>query len=347
MARPGRELSLARLAEASGAELHGDPAARVRRVAPLDRAGPGDLAFLSDPRYRQALGETRAGAVILPPEALAACPCAALVSTNPSLAYARAAAALYPREPVRGGIHPSAVVEPGAQVDASAWVGPLCVVEAGARIGPRVFLGPGCLVGAGVRIGADSRLIAQVVVLYGVEIGRRALIHPGAVLGREGFGFARDGERWVRIPQVGGLRLGDDVEIGVNTAVDRGAIDDTRVEDGVILDSLIQIGHNCRIGAHTAVAACTGVSGSVDIGRDCTLGGAVGVAGHLRLADGVHVAAGGRVTKSLDRPGLYGGVMPVEPDPAWRRNVARIRQLDRMARRLQALERRLGAEAPP
>ena len=248
---------------------------------------------------------------------------------------------LYPRPPMEAGIHPSAVVAAATHVDASAWIGPTAVVEAGAQIGPRVFVGPGCIIGEGVSIDADSRLVARVTLCRGTVIGKRALLHPGAVIGRSGFGFAKDGERWVRIPQVGRAVLGDDVEIGANTTVDRGAIGDTVIRDGVKLDNHIQIGHNVQVGEHTAMAAMTGISGSTHIGRNCTISGAVGMAGHLDIGDQVHFTGQAMVTRSFPDAGSYSSGIPAMPSAEWRRNVARFRHLDELSRRLKQLEERV------
>jgi UDP-3-O-[3-hydroxymyristoyl] glucosamine N-acyltransferase len=319
----------------------GNPSTQVCRVANLTGAEVDCLSFLGDPSYRKSLAETRAGVVILRQEDAADCPSPVLISTNPYLTFARAARLLHPPVPVQGGIHPSAVVDPSAQVDPTAWVGPLSVVEARAWIGPRVFVGPGCILGEEVRVDADSRLVARVTLCWRTQVGKRALIHPGAVIGRSGFGFAKDGERWLRIPQVGRAVLGDDVEIGANTTVDRGAIEDTVVADGVKLDNQIQIGHNVRIGENTAMAANTGISGSTHIGRNCTISGAVGMAGHLNIGDDVHFTGMAMVTRSFPEPGSYSSGIPAMPSGEWRRNVTRFRHLDELSRRLKQLEARV------
>ncbi|MCU0833315.1 MAG: UDP-3-O-(3-hydroxymyristoyl)glucosamine N-acyltransferase [Chromatiaceae bacterium] len=338
------QLSLGQLAERLGAELYGPAERRVARVATLARADAASLCFFADRRYLADLRGTGAAGVILAEKDRAHCPVATLVTADPYLAYARAAALLHPPAEVTGGAHPSAVVAPGARVDPSAWIGAAAVVEEGAEIGPRVFIGPGSVVGAGCRIGADSRLVARVTLCDGCWVGERVLIHPGAVIGREGFGFARDGERWVRIPQLGRVRLEDDVEIGANTTVDRGALEDTVIEHGAKLDNLIQIGHNCRIGAHTAMAACSGISGSTRIGRSCTIGGAVGMAGHLEIGDNVHFTGMAMVTRSFAEPGLYSSGIPAMPSAEWRRTIARLRHLDELARRVKQLEQRVEPE---
>ncbi|WP_295390816.1 UDP-3-O-(3-hydroxymyristoyl)glucosamine N-acyltransferase [uncultured Thiodictyon sp.] len=334
-------LDLERLAGLLGEPFRGDPRTRVVRVADLLNAEADCLSFLGDRKYRGALAHTRAGVVILSEPDAAAATAPVVISRNPYLSFARAARLLYPSPAVVGGIHPAAVVAPDAVIDPSAWIGPTAVVEAGAQIGPRVFVGPGSIVGEGVSIGEDSRLVARVTLCRGTRVGKRALLHPGAVIGRSGFGFAKDGERWVRIPQVGRAVLGDDVEIGANTTVDRGAIGDTVIHDGVKLDNHIQIGHNVEVGEHTAMAAMTGISGSTRIGRNCTIAGAVGMAGHLTIGDQVHFTGQAMVTRSFAAAGSYSSGIPAMPSAEWRRNVARFRQLDELTRRLKQLEARV------
>ncbi len=331
-------LTLGKLAVQVGAELHGDAACRIDRVAPLDRAGSGAIAFLNNPRFRPHLATTEASAVILRREDLADCRVPALVSNNPHLTYARVAALLNPLPPMGCGVHASAVVESGSQVADSAWVGPHSVIESGAVIGENVFIGPGCVIGARVQIGADSHLEARVTVCHDVRIGKRALIYPGAVIGSDGFGLAADDGTWIRVPQLGTVSIGDDVEIGANTTIDRGALDDTVIEDGVKLDNQIQVAHNVRIGEHTAIAGCVGISGSATIGKRCTVGGGVGIAGHLEIADDVHLTGMTFVTKSITVPGLYSSGMPAETNRQWHRSIARYRKLDEMAARIKALE---------
>ncbi len=335
------ELSLAELAARIGARLEGDPAARVRGVAPLDRATPETVSFLANPRYRRLLGATRAAAVILAASERGACPVAALVADDPYLAFARAAAVFAPPAPRRRGVHPRAVVDPDAEVDFEAWVGPGAVVEAGARVAAGAWIGPGCVVGEGARVGEGTRLVANVTLAPGVVVGRRCLLHPGVVVGSDGFGFARDGERWVKVPQIGGVRIGDEVEIGANTTIDRGVLDDTVIEDGVKLDNQIQVAHNVRIGAHTAIAGCAGIAGSARIGRGCMIGGGAGIAGHLEIADGTVVTAMSLVSHPIREPGVYSSGVPLQPNRQWRRNAARFAELDRLARRLRRLERAL------
>lgn len=339
-------IRLGELAARLGIELCGDPEVELTHIAQLDRAGPGALSFLGDPSYRPHLAQTGASAVILRAADAADAPVPVLISENPYLDFARAARLLHPEPEVVGGIHPSAVVDPSARIDPTAWIGPLSVVEADVVVGPRVFVGPACILGEGVEIGADSRLVARVTLCAGTRVGQRALIHPGAVIGRAGFGFAKDGERWVRMPQIGRAVLGDDVEIGANTSVDRGTIGDTVIGNGVKLDNHIQIGHNVVIGDHTAMAANTGISGSTRIGRNCTLAGAVGVAGHLEIGDNVHFTGMSMVTRSFKEPGVYSSGIPAMPNREWRRNAARFKQLDELARRVKQLELAMAAMNP-
>jgi UDP-3-O-[3-hydroxymyristoyl] glucosamine N-acyltransferase len=337
----GAGLCLDQIAAQLGEPYRGDPRTRVTRIADLRKADADCLSFLGDRKYRNMLAHTGAGIVILDAADADASPVPVVISPNPYLSFARAARLLFPQRPFSGGMHPTAVVDPSAQIDDSAWIGPTVVVEAGARIGPRVFVGPGSIVGEGVCIGEDSRLVARVTLCRGTLIGKRALLQPGAVIGRAGFGYAKDGERWVRIPQVGRAVLGDDVEIGANTTVDRGAIGDTVIGDGVKLDNHIQIGHNVQVGENTAMAAMTGISGSTRIGRNCTISGAVGMAGHLTIGDHVHFTGQAMVTRSFPVAGSYSSGIPAMPSAEWRRNAARFRQLDELSRRLKQLEARV------
>jgi UDP-3-O-[3-hydroxymyristoyl] glucosamine N-acyltransferase len=320
------------LAVKFGLGLRGEPGLRVSRVATLAHADPGSLSFLANPRYRKQMESTRATAVLVTPDDAQGCPVAALIDPNPYLAYARIAELLHPQAPAAAGIHPSAVVAAEARVAASATVGPLSVIEGDAEIGERVFVGPGCIVQRGARLGADSRLTARVTVCAQVRIGQRCILHPGAVVGSDGFGFAPDAGTWFKVPQVGSVQVGDDVEIGANTTIDRGAIDDTVVEDGVKLDNQIQVGHNVTIGAHSAIAGCVGISGSSIIGRRCMIGGGVGIAGHLTIADDVVLTGYTLVTGSIKTGGSYSSGMPAVESRMWRRMVARLRRLDRKER---------------
>jgi UDP-3-O-[3-hydroxymyristoyl] glucosamine N-acyltransferase len=322
------EFSLGELAVRFGLTLRGDPSLNVRSVATLSRANSGALTFLANSRYRRQLESTRATAVILSAEDEAHCPVAALIDPNPYLAYARIASLMHPEMTPEPGIHPSAVVAYGAQIASSASIGPLAVIEEGARIGERVLVGPCCIVQKGASVGADSTLRSRVNLYPGVTLGQRCILHAGAVVGADGFGFAPNDGTWVKVPQVGSVRIGDDVEIGANTTIDRGAIDDTVVENGVKLDNQIQVGHNVTIGAHTAIAACTGISGSTVIGQRCMIGGMVGFAGHLTIADDVVVTGCSLVSASIKKPGSYSSGMPTVETRLWRRMVAHLRRLD-------------------
>ena len=330
---------LAELAKALKAELRGgDGQACIRGVAPLESATSSELAFMSGRAHRQALRHTQAGGVLISEEWAAECPVPALVVGNPHASFARAIALLHPPPPVCAGIHPSAVVHPRAQIAHTAHVGPLTYIGPGCTIEEDVVIGPGCSVMDEARIGRGTRLVSGVFIGAGCIIGERCLIHPGAVIGADGFGLAKEGERWIKVPQIGRVRIGDDVEIGANTTIDRGALEDTVIEDGVKLDNQIQVAHNVRIGAHTAIAGCVGIAGSAVIGRECTIGGGVGIAGHLTIADKVHVTGMSLVAGDLPKAGAYSSSLPAQSMRQWQKNAARLRHLDDMARRIRQLE---------
>jgi UDP-3-O-[3-hydroxymyristoyl] glucosamine N-acyltransferase len=334
-------VSLGELAVRFGLELRGDPDTRIDGVAPLGAGREHALSFLANPRYARALASTRAAAVVLDRASSAASPVPCLISENPYASYARIAAYLFPPPPLAPGRHPSAIIDPAACIDPSAQVGAGAIIEAGAQIGARVLVGPHCTIAAGVVVGEDVRLVAQVFLGERVVLGSRVVIHPGAVLGADGFGFAPDRGAFVKVPQLGGVRIGDDVEIGANTTIDRGALGDTVVEEGVKLDNLIQIAHNARIGAHTVIAASTGVSGSVTIGRRCMIGGAVGFAGHISICDDVSIAGYSVITHTIKQPGVYSGLIPSEEASTWRRIVARLKRIELLAARVSMLEKKL------
>jgi len=333
--------SLQELAARVGARLVGDGDCLIERVDTIQEAEAGAICFLANRKYLKHLQATRASAVILQQELADRSPVPVLVSSNPYLDYARISALLNPVPEFRPGIHPSAVVEEGAMVDSGAWIGPCAVVERGSRIEAGVFIGPGCVIGRDCRIGRESRLVARVTLCHGVRLGERVLFHPGAVIGSDGFGLANDQGRWIKVPQIGGVTIGNDVEIGANTTIDRGALRDTCIGDGVKLDNQIQIAHNVRIGEHSAIAGCAGISGSTTIGRHCTVGGGVGIAGHLEIGDNVHLTGQSLVTRSFTEPGAYSGNLPALPNAEWRKAVARIRRLNQMADRIRQLEQRL------
>jgi UDP-3-O-[3-hydroxymyristoyl] glucosamine N-acyltransferase len=326
--------ALAELATRFALRVHGEGARTIDGVGTLQNAGPTQLSFLANPHYRPLLARTRAGAVIVGANDAAQCPTPALISRNPYADFARVATLFERRTAPRPGVHASAVVDPDAMIDAGACIGPHCVIGARARIEAGAELGPGCIVGADCVIGANTRLVARVTLVERVRLGRRVLIHPGAVLGADGFGLAFDAGHWLKVPQLGGVSVGDDCEIGANTTIDRGAIEDTVLEDDVRLDNQIQIGHNVIIGAHTAMAGCCAVAGSARIGRNCLIAGGVGIVGHIDIADRVQVMAMSLVTHSIREAGEYASGLPAQPNRLWRKNAARLRHLDELARRI-------------
>lgn len=333
-------ITLAELARLVGTRLQGDGAVRIHGVATLCSAGEGQLSFLANPKYRRYLNETRASAVVVDEAHAEGLTISALVHHNPYAAFARAAQLLSPESRLPAGVHDSAVVDPSARLGEGVCVGPRCVIGADTEIGEGCVLQPGVIVGSGVRIGAHTLLKAGVILADRVRIGRGVRIHQGAVIGADGFGFARDGDEWVRVPQLGSVRIGDYTDIGANTTVDRGALDDTVIGSQVKLDNLVQIAHNCAIGDRTVIAGQVGVAGSTTIGRDCMIGGACAIGGHIHLGDGVVVTGGSNVANSIEGPGVFSSTTtPVESNKAWRRNAVRFTQLDDMARRLRALER--------
>jgi UDP-3-O-[3-hydroxymyristoyl] glucosamine N-acyltransferase len=323
-------LRLGSIVDALGGSLHGDPDLQIESLAPLESATPADLSFLSNPKYQQQLAASQAGCVIVGEamrEAALARPGgqgACIVAEQPYLYFARATQLWKRRHAKAAGprIHPSAVIDPEAHVDPGAFIGPLCVVERGARIG------------------AATVLKARVVVGEDCVVGERCILHPGVVLGADGFGFAPNAGSWEKIEQLGAVHVGNDVEIGANTCIDRGALQDTVIEDGVKLDNLIQIGHNVRVGKHTAMAGCVGVAGSATIGAHCTVGGGAIVLGHLTLADHVHISAATVVTRSILKPGQYTGMFPIDDNAAWEKNAATLKQLHGLRERLKALEKK-------
>ncbi|BCJ05546.1 MULTISPECIES: UDP-3-O-(3-hydroxymyristoyl)glucosamine N-acyltransferase [unclassified Pseudomonas] len=334
-------MTLGQLAEALGAELKGPEALQITGLATLQEAGSGQLSFLANKQYRKFLDDSSASAVLLKAEDAEGFAGNALIVPDPYLAYARISHLFDPKPKAVAGVHPSAVVAEDAQVDASASIGPFAVIESGARIGANVTVGAHCFVGARCVIGEGGWLAPRVTLYHDVTIGKRVVIQSGAVIGGEGFGFANEKGIWRKIAQIGGVTLGDDVEIGVNTAVDRGALSDTRIGDGVKLDNQIQIAHNVQVGDHTAMAACVGISGSTRIGKHCMIAGGVGMVGHIDVCDNVFVSGMTMVTRSITEPGGYSSGTAMQPLAEWRKSAARIRQLDEMSKRLQQLEKRV------
>ena len=331
--------TVAELAERFGLAFSGDGTRIIDGVGTLAGAGPSQLSFLSNSRYAALLADTGAGVVVLREADLAHCNTAALIAADPYVAYARIAALFEILPAALPGIHPSAVVAEDARISASASIGPCCVIEAGAEIGDGAVLGPHCIIGEGCVVGAQSRLVARVTLVTRVTLGKRVLVHPGAVIGSDGFGLAFNRDHWIKLPQLGGVRIGDDCEIGANTTLDRGALDDTVLEEDVRLDNQIQIAHNVHVGAHTAMAGCAAVAGSARIGRYCMIGGNAGVLGHLEVTDRVTITAKSLVTHSIREPGEYSSGTPLQDNRQWRKNAARFKHLDEHARRLSALEK--------
>jgi UDP-3-O-[3-hydroxymyristoyl] glucosamine N-acyltransferase len=336
-------LSLGELAVRFGCELRGDPQVLIEHVGTLAGADARAITFFANSRYRQQLAATHAGAVVLERREAEACPTAALISANPYATYARIAQVLHPLAAPVAGVHPSALIAPGAEVHPTAHVGAFAVIDERAVVGPRAFVGPHCLIQEGVVVAEDVHLSARVTLCRAVAVGARTVIQPGAVIGGDGFGFAPDAGQWVKIPQVGSVRIGADVEIGANTTIDRGAIEDTVIGDDVKLDNLIQIGHNVRIGEHTAIAGCTGISGSTAIGKRCQIGGAVSMGGHLTIVDDVIITGTSMISRSILAPGVYSSGIPFEEAHTWRRLVAHFKRIEQLGRRLAKLERASGA----
>ncbi len=333
------------LARHVDADLHGDPDCLIDRVDTIQDGDAGAICFLANQKYRKYLSSTRSSAVILSQEMADECRVNAIVCDNPYLAYARISTLMHPLPEVRAGVHPAAVVSPEAHIDPGAEIAPGVVVEAGASIGSGTYIGPGSVVGSNCSIGVECRLVANVTLCADTRIGDRVLIHPGAVLGSDGFGMANDNGIWEKVPQLGCVRVGNDVEIGANTTVDRGALRDTVIDDGVKLDNQIQVAHNVRIGAHTAIAGCTGIAGSTTVGKHCTMGGGVVVVGHLDIGDNVHISAMSLVTKSFQEPGLFSGNLPAVPNSEWRKTVARLRRMEELNNRLRILEKSFSMQA--
>lgn len=332
-------ITLGELAQRLGLELSGDPERNVSGLATLSKASSGDIGFLSNKKYASQLATTRAAAVILHPDLVAECPVDTLATEHPYVAFARATA-LFDRSPAGSiGIHPSAVVSSEASVAADASIGPNAVVEPGASIEAGALVGANAYIGHDSVIGAGTRINPGVVIYHDVQLGKRCQVHSQAVLGADGFGFAPGPEGWEKIHQLGGVRIGDDVEIGACTTIDRGALDHTVIEDGAIIDNLVQIAHNCHIGKNTAIAGCTGLAGSTIIGANCTLAGGVGVVGHVEICDGVHVTGMTMVTRSITEPGSYSSGTPMAATRDWRKSAVRFSQLERIQQRLVALEK--------
>jgi UDP-3-O-[3-hydroxymyristoyl] glucosamine N-acyltransferase len=326
--------TVAELATRFELDARGDTTCSIESVGTLARANASQLAFLANPRYRAQLAETQAGAVVMRAEDAEGYTGTVLIAKDPYAAFAKIAALFDVRERPSMGAHASAAIDASAEVSPHASIGPFVSIGARSRIEAGAMLGPGCVIGEDCVVGKDSELVARVTLVRRVRLGQRVLIHPGAVLGADGFGLAMEHGRWLKVPQLGGVSIGDDCEIGANTTIDRGALEDTVLEEDVRLDNQIQIGHNVRIGAHSAMAGCSAVAGSATIGRYCLIGGGAGVLGHLEVCDRVVITAMSLVTSAIREPGEYSSGTPLMDNRSWRKNAARFKHLDALARQL-------------
>ncbi|MCN4143622.1 MAG: UDP-3-O-(3-hydroxymyristoyl)glucosamine N-acyltransferase [Thiohalomonas sp.] len=340
MSIPTRQASLIELANVIGANSHGDPGVCISGIATLEHANKNDLSFFSNRKYHQFLATTKASIVILHPDDLADCPSSAILSKDPYLAYAKIATWLTKPITEQVEIASTAVIEDNVSIGKNTSIGAHVVVGLGSQIGDNVRLLAGCSIADDVKIGDNSILYPNVSIYSNVSIGEQCIIHSGAVIGSDGFGIANEQGHWFKMPQLGRVIIGDEVEIGANTTIDRGAIEDTIIENGVKLDNLIQIAHNVRIGKNTAIAGCVGIAGSSTIGQYCAIGGGAGILGHLQIADHVHITATSLVTKSITEAGVYSSGTPLQENTQWHKNFVRFKQLDKMARRLSELEKK-------
>lgn len=335
------QVTLADLVARFGGELVGDGTHVVRQVAPLGRARADEIGFVSQARYLDQLDESRAGAVILPTDARDATERPRILTPHPYLYFARVSALLNPMPRPEAGIHPAACVATDAEVADDACIAAGAVVGVGARVGAGAIVGPNAVVGDRAQIGAGSVLHAHTTVYHDCQVGERCVLHSGCVVGADGFGFAPNDGKWEKIPQIGRVIIGDDVEIGACTTIDRGALEDTVIEEGVKIDNLVQVAHNVRIGAHTAIAACTGIAGSARIGRHCQIGGAAMIFGHIDIADGTRISTNTLITKSLPKASTYTSAMPFSEHDVWQKNAVHMRNLDKLVSRVKALEKRI------
>ncbi len=337
-------MSLGELALAIGAKLKGDPNVKILGVGTLSQAKENDLTFLAGIKYKPFLKQTKACAVILTENDVADCPTAALITQDPKLTFAKVVQLLYPPVNVMPLVHPTAVIGEGATIDPQSYIGPHCVIGKRVQIGPRVVLQGNCSIGDDCVIGEATILYPQVTVYQGCEIGDNCTLHSGVIIGSDGFGFAKLGENWLKVPQIGRVKIGNRVEIGANTTIDRGAIEDTEIGDDVILDNLIQIGHNVKIGRGTAIAACSGIAGSTVVGKHCLIGGGSRINGHISIADFVTIVGCTNVVKSISKAGIYASATNENDIKVWKKNLARFHQLDELANRLITLEKKLEAK---
>jgi len=330
--------TLAEIAHHIGGVVQGDEQYQVKGIATLQGAQSEQLSFLSNKKYKKYLADSSAGAVIVSSDMATFVAKHAIIVDDPYVAYAKAASLLNPIASSATGIHSSAYIAADANIDPTASIGPQAVISAGVTIANNVVIGPGCVVLDNVSIGESTRLTANITLCEGVKLGKRVVIHPGVVIGADGFGIANDHGAWIKVPQIGSVVIGDDVEVGANSTIDRGAIEDTIIANGVKLDNQIQIAHNVIIGENTVIAGCVGIAGSTEVGRNCVIGGGVGIAGHLSIADGVLLTGMTMVTKSIRSSGSYSSGLPVEPTSQWHKNVVRYRQLNKLVDRVKQLE---------
>jgi UDP-3-O-[3-hydroxymyristoyl] glucosamine N-acyltransferase len=340
-----RAKTLQELANYLGAHLQGDPLCSIIRIAPIEKAKEGDISFVTHKKYRKYLSTTAASAVIISPEEASECKINALISDNPRLSLVKVAELFIKEEVLLPGIHPSAILGTECVIAKSAYIGPNVVIGNNVIIAEHVCIHAGSIIGNDCRIGEGSILKAKVVLYDNVTLKKRCLIHSGAVIGADGFGFANHNGHWVKMPHLAGVLIGDEVEIGANTTIDRGVLEETTLEDGVIIDNLVQIGHNVKIGKRTAIAACVAIAGSTHIGKNCLIGGGARIGGHIEIVSGVHLTATSAVNTSIMKPGIYSSGFPAKPNTQWRRNVARFQYLDDMAKRIRALENALNKES--
>lgn len=336
-----KSYTLPEIAAWLGGEVRGDTGVRLSQIASLQRAQAGQVSFLTDTRYLPALAATAASAVLLAPEHADATDMPRIVVKNPYVAFAKVSAKFNPSHSQVPGIAASARIADGCNMGANVSIGEHAVIGSGVTLADGVVVGSGCYVGEDVEIGSGTCLNANVSLYFACRIGSGCIIHSGSVIGADGFGYADENGQWVKIPQIGRVVIGNDVEIGANTTIDRGALDDTVLEDGVKIDNLVQIGHNCHIGAHTVIAGCVGVAGSARIGKHCRIGGAAMVLGHLELTDGVTISPGSMITRSIHRAGTYTALMPFQEHAGWLKTAAQIRRLETLAERVVALEKEL------
>ncbi|QTS83711.1 UDP-3-O-(3-hydroxymyristoyl)glucosamine N-acyltransferase [Coxiella endosymbiont of Amblyomma nuttalli] len=341
MTRVKPTYTLNELAAAIGAIVQGDDSCKIHNIAPISHAKAGEISFLADRKYQKYLTRTQASAILLNKKLAAICPVNALVMQNPKLGFIKLLALLRPKSLPPVGIHPTAIIGKNCQIQPTVSIGPYVVIAANVAIGERTVIATGTNIGHDSQVGADCCLYSRVTLYHETILGDRNIIHSGTVIGADGFGLMRDEGRrqWIGIPQVGKVVIGDDVEIGANTTIDRGALDDTIIGNGVKIDNLVMVGHNVRIGNHTAIAGCAGIAGSTTIGRHCMIGASAGLNGHITICDNVIITGMGMIQKSITKPGIYSSGTGMQTNREWRKSVVRFWQLDELAKRLKRLEK--------